>query len=201
MFVPLTHDGVKGWIFNLVCPGNALSVTNERLLLLKNATVNRNLGFDDVCKEKHVFIAYNDETLVFEVNSTTGEMKKYIGWVIRRLRYHGSVAWEWEIQSAFFKTNNIKPQWINANGNWGTLNNTSGQWSGAVGMIQRDEADYAIRGFSGTYERSKVTSFSPGLRYLPNHWLTRYPKKLSPTWNLLRLFTKAKRNKISILII
>ena len=57
MFVPLTHDGAKGLIFNLVCPGNAMSVSHKRQLLLKNATVNRNLGFDDICNEKQVFIA------------------------------------------------------------------------------------------------------------------------------------------------
>ena len=48
MFVPLTHEGAKGWIFYLVCPGNAMSVSLERLLLLKSATVNRNLAFDEV---------------------------------------------------------------------------------------------------------------------------------------------------------
>ena len=58
MFVPLTHNGVKGWFFNLVCPGNAMSVSHERLLLLKNAAVNRNLSFDNVCVEKHVVVAY-----------------------------------------------------------------------------------------------------------------------------------------------
>ena len=35
-----------------------MSVTLDRLLLLENATVNRNLGFDDVCNEKYVYIAY-----------------------------------------------------------------------------------------------------------------------------------------------
>ena len=52
------------------------------------------------------------------------------------------------------------------------------------------EADYALHVFMGTYERSKVTAFSPGTRYLPFHWLTRYPLELPPTWNLLGLFTK-----------
>ena len=67
MFVPLTNNGVKGWIFNLVCPGNALSVTHEGLLLLKSATVNRNLGFGEVCKEKHVLLAYNNQQDTFVV--------------------------------------------------------------------------------------------------------------------------------------
>ena len=77
MFVPLTYGGVNGWLFKLVCPGNAMSVTHERLLLHKSATVNRNLGFDNVCKEKHVNVAYNNEGLVFEVSNTTGEMVSY----------------------------------------------------------------------------------------------------------------------------
>ena len=96
---------------------------------------------------------------------------------------------EWETQKAFFETNNIKPIWLNANYTWGTLNYTTGQWSGAVGMIQRDEADYAIWGFSGTYARSKVAAFSQ-TNYKPLYWLTRYPLELPPTWNLLGLFTK-----------
>ena len=187
VFVPLTHDGASGWIFKLVCPGNALSVFYEMLLLLKNATVNRNLGFDDVCKEKHVLVAYNNGPWLFEVSNVTGEMVEYPVWPVVRYVF---IAWEWEIQVAFYKYNNIKPQWFNANYTWGTLNYTTGQWSGAVGMIQRDEADYAICCFAGTYPRSKVVSFSPGISYSPFHWLTRYPLELSPTWNLLGLFTK-----------
>ena len=61
VFVPLTHDGVKSWIFSLVCSGNAMSVYHEGLLLLKSSTAKRNLGFDEVCGEKHVYIAYNNE--------------------------------------------------------------------------------------------------------------------------------------------
>ena len=59
--MPLTHTGDNGWIFNLVCPGNAHRKSHENLLLLKNATVNRNLGFDDVCKEKYAFVAYSNQ--------------------------------------------------------------------------------------------------------------------------------------------
>ena len=70
------------------------------------------------------------------------------------------------------------------------LNETTGQWNGAVGVIQRVEADYAIAGFAGTYGRSKVAAFSPGVEYAPYHWLTRYPQELTPMWNLFGLFTK-----------
>ena len=193
----MTHDGVKGGIFNLVCPGNAASASHKGLLLLKNATVNRNLGFDDVCKEKHVIVAYNNEWLAFEVSNITGEMVEYQA----KLEVgYGNIAHEWEIQAAFFASYNIKPQFVNANYTWGLLNETTGQWSGAVGLIQRDEVDYAIWGFYGTYARTKVSAFSPGIDYMPLHWLTRYPRELSPTWNLFGLFTQGYISKMSFLL-
>ena len=192
MFVPLTHTGVKGWIFNFVCPGNAMSATHERLLLLKSATVNRNLGFDEVCKEKHVYVGYNNEQGWFGVSKGKLEklpLKTYV-------RYH-SIAQEPEIQELFFKSYNITPHWINCNFTWGTLDYTTGQWSGGVGLIQRDEADYALHGYAGTYGRSKVAAFSPGTSYMPFHWLTRYPLKLAPVWNLIGLFTKGYNSQMS----
>ena len=183
----MTHNGVNGWIFNLVCPGNAMSVTHEGLLLLKIAKVNRNLGFDDVCVEKHVYVAYNNDWGYFEVSNITGEMVKY---QVMPMVAQNAVSWEWEIQAAFFKYNNIIPHWINCNFTWGWIDNTTNQWTGAVGLIERDEVDYAICCFAGTHGRIKVAAFSPGIQYLPYHWLTRYPLELPPTWNLLRLFTK-----------
>ena len=185
-----------------------MSVSHERLLLLKNATVNWNLGFDNVCKEKSVIVAHNNEPNMFEVSKRTGPMEFEMpdvkgvlhtldvskGEMVRYPVYpalmYWPLAWEWEIHEAFFKTNNIKPIWLNCNYTWGTLNYTTGQWSGAVGMIQRDEADYAIFDFGFTYERSKVAAFSPGVDYAPRYWFTRYPLERPPTWNLLGLFTK-----------
>ena len=174
-----------------------MSVSHERLLLLKNATVNWNLNFDDVCEEKYVHVAYNNEPEdVFEVSNITGEMVEY---PVQPYVSYINVAWESEIQAAFFATNNIKPIWLNANYTWGWLDNVTNQWTGAVGMIQRDEADYAIWGFSGTYARSKVASFTQ-VDYSPNHWLTRYPLELSPTWNLFGLFTQGYISQMSFLV-
>ena len=157
------------------------------LLLLKNATVNWNLGFNDVCKKKHVIVAYNNYPPWFEVSSITGKMVKYP--VAPYVRF-GSIAQEWEIQEAFFETNDIQPTWLNCNYTYGTLNYTTGQWSGDVGMIQRDEADYVIFIYGVRWELSKVSSFSQGVSHLPQYWLSRYPLELSPTWNLVGLFTK-----------
>ena len=155
--------------------------------MLKNATVNSNLGFEDVCREKYVYVAYNNEPDAFEVSNITGQMVEYpVTPYVSSL----NMAYEWELQKAFFENNNIKPTWFNNYYSWGTLNNITGQWSGATGMIQNDEADYAIQGFSGTYGRSKVAAFSQPTWFVPYHWLTRYPLELAPTWNLLGLFTK-----------
>ena len=147
-----------------------------------------------MCKGKYVIVAYNNDPYYFEVSKTTGEMVDFPG---RRYVSYWNLASESQIQAVFFETNNIQPTWLNANYNWGTLNYTTGQWSGAVGLIQRDEADYAIFGFGGTYARSKVAAFSPGITYLPMHWLSRYPQELSPTWNLLGLFTKGYISQMS----
>ena len=76
-----------------------MSVSHERLLLLTNATVDRNLGFNDVCKEKYVHVAHNNEWYLFEVSNITGEMVEYP--VNNMVRYY-SIALEWEIQAAFF---------------------------------------------------------------------------------------------------
>ena len=130
-----------------------MSVSHERLLLLKNGTVKRNLGFNEVCKEKHVSVAYNTNW-AFGVNKTTGKMERMTPDLKpREVKINKRVAWEYEIQEAFFQSNYIKPHWIYCNQDWGTLNQTSGQWSGAVGLIQRDEADYALFDFSGTYNK------------------------------------------------
>ena len=194
MFVPLNYAGAKGWIFNLVCPGNAFRGSHERLLLLKSATVNGNLGFGEVCKEKHVYVAYNHEWWIFEVSNITGEMVRF---PLYPVVDYDPLAEEWEVQAAFFNYNNITPHWINANYNWGILNYTTGQWSGAVGLIQRDEADYALCCFAGTHPRSKVAAFSSGIHYLPQHWLTKYPLELTPMWNLFGLFTKVYNSQMS----
>ena len=196
VIVPLSHHGVRGWSFDLVCPGNSMSVTHKRLLLLKNATVNWNLGFDNVCIETNVLVAYINEPGVFEVSNITGEMVEY---PVEPYLGFWNIAQEWEIQATFFEIYNIKPTWINANYSWGWLNYTTGQWYGAIGMIHRDEADYALFCFGVTHEISEVSGFSQATYFIPTYWLTRYPLEVPPTWNLLGLFTKGYISQMSFL--
>ena len=193
--VPLSHDGIKGWIFDLVCPGYALSVPHNRLLLLKNATVNWNLGFDKVCKDKQVSIAYGawagiyvnwdyDNNRPFEDHLLAVQPRLMV------LAEPYNVAYEEEIHAAFFKRNNIRPQWHWTNVKVSTLNEKTGQWSGAIGLVQRDEVDYAVGSFFPTYTTSKVVTFSAAKTYSPIYLFSRKPRELSSTWNLIGLFTK-----------
>ena len=193
----------------MVCPGYALSVPHNRLLLLKNATVNGNSGFDNVCKDKQVSIAYNEinsgaNTFWVKWDEENNRQLEEM-WVDEENGYPvrpwvklepKNIAWVWEIQAVFFETNNIRPQWHWAFYDRGTLNYTTGQWSGNVGLIQRDEVDYAIYNFGLTHAISKMATFSPVTLYGPQYLWTRYLQELPPTWNLIGLFTKGYKSQI-----
>ena len=160
--------------------------------------MNKNLGYDDVCKEKHVKIVFYNLGQKF-LNATksdrsiegivivTGELKKYP--MDPTVKTNRNVAQYWELEDIFFKQNNIKPEWLwIREKNRGLLNETTGQWDGGVGHIQRDEADYAVRNYPVSYSMSRVVALSP-TSYAPLHWVTRRDK-VSPILNLLGLFTK-----------
>ena len=85
-----------------------------------------------MCKERHVTVAYNNYPNVFWVSDITGKMVEYPK---DRVVTHWNMAREWEIQVAFFETNNVKPTWLNANYTYGTLNYTTGQWSGGCYLL------------------------------------------------------------------
>ena len=184
---------MKGWIFKLVCPGNAMSIAHERLLLLKNTTVNRNLGFNDVCTERYVKIAYY-HTIKFSVNKTTGKMFQTGRWYAKypTTKFDDTIAREWEVQDAFFSLHNIKPHWfeLNASAYRNAYNVSTGIWNGHFGMIQRNEVDYVIIGYIiSSHFESWTAAIVPGYFYAPHFYYTRYPLLLSPTWNLFGLFT------------
>ncbi len=170
-----------------------MSTLHDRLFLLKNETVNRNLGFDDVCKEKHAKIIFYSSRKFINITERLPDNHRY-GDIIKypldpTLKPVKNVADYWELEDMFLKINNVKPEWIwIRSNNKGILNETTGQWSGAVGLIQRDEADYAVKNYFPSYTMGKVAVLTPSW-YYPLHWVT-CRKKVSPMWNLLGLFTK-----------
>ena len=42
--------------------------------------------------------------------------------------------------------------------------------------------------FGCYYSRGKVAVCAPGFNYLPDYWFSKYPAKVAPTWNLVKLF-------------
>ena len=185
---------MKGWIFKLVCPGNAMSIAHERLLLLKNATVNRNLDFNHMCTERYVNIAYYNHR-GFTVKK--GKMVQTGPYISKSptLKHAETISREWEVQDSFFSLHNIKPHWFELDYTIRTeFNVSTGIWTGHYGVIQRNDVDYVHGGIlvSSPFE-SETAAIVPGYIYMPFYYYTRYPLPLSPIWNLLGLFTKVDK--------
>ena len=51
-----------------------MSISHDRLLLLKNASVNGNLDFVSICKQRHVYIGYWTQDQYLKVNK--GSLQK-----------------------------------------------------------------------------------------------------------------------------
>ena len=160
--------------------------------MLYNTTVNRNLRFDDICKEKIVKMAYSgvgytrvdSEGKLIEWPASNPGMRKTMSLMI---------PYEWEIIQAFIENNNIHLQFIFGYDDF-TLNQTTGLWSGHRGMMQSDEVDLSSSMTKDSLD-SVITGqyfhYSAPIMKLSFHWFSRLPQKLSLTWNLLYLFPKA----------
>ena len=101
---------------------------------MNNGSVNKNVSFDELCKEKHVNIASNNEDGIFNVDPDTGELEKL---PLTPYKGFSSITLEWEIQHDFHTQNNIVPHWSDNNGTWGLLDEDTGLWTGAVGMVTK----------------------------------------------------------------
>ena len=56
-------------------------------------------------------------------------------------------------------------------------------------QIERDEADIATHGNYGCFpSRGEVAACAPGFTYLPDYWWSRFPAKVDPTWNIVKVF-------------
>ena len=51
----------NGYVFNLMCPGYAFNKFYEKVFMSNDGVVLNNGHFFDYCKEKHIFIATNQE--------------------------------------------------------------------------------------------------------------------------------------------
>ena len=99
--------------FVMTCPGMSHSSTFT-LHMRDNGEVDDGKVWGDLCREKRVNIAYNNDPTAFEVDDETGEMVMYP--VKPVSGFTSSISWQWEIFYTFFKNYNIVPNWMNCNG-------------------------------------------------------------------------------------
>ena len=146
VFVPLTQSGLNGWIFKFVCPGNAMSVLHEGLLMLENGTVNNDLGLHDFCKGKLVKIVIHRYG-----NVHTDNNGNIVEWPPIRPSLRSSISSmisdDWEIVQKFIENNDIRPKWYRPKQNFSyeaqdIFNKTTGMWNGTMGIIQRGAVDF-----------------------------------------------------------
>ena len=123
--VKAKKDGSPNTIFKFQCSGNSSHF--HTMLLTKDGKVNR--GIDEVCTDKFVRVAFNQDPGKFEVNTETNALIEY---PVKA----GEYAWPWEILSSFLSNNKLTPIFKDCNKTWGSLDEDTGLWNGAVAMVK-----------------------------------------------------------------
>ena len=95
--------GSPNTIFNFLCPGN--SSQSHTLLLFEDGHVNKEIT--EVCKDKIVRVAFNQDPAIFEVNKETNAMIEY--------PVLPSRSRVWEILSSFFTKHKLTPIFYDCN--------------------------------------------------------------------------------------
>ena len=138
--VPASRSSVVQFV--MTCPGMSHSSTFT-LHMRDNGEVDDGKVWGDLCSEKRVNIAYNNEPELFEVDDETGDMVRYPGHQFTAiLTVFPYIPWDWDILATFFHHNDIVPVWINCHYTWGSFDEVSGKWTGAVGKVRRSIKNY-----------------------------------------------------------
>ena len=128
--VPASRSSVVQFV--MTCPGMSHSSTFT-LHMRDSGEVDDGKVWGDLCREKRVNIAYNNDPGYFELDDETKEMVKYPG--IDGL--DGAISHDWQILDSFFNINHIVPLWTNCHYTWGWYDEEAGKWTGAVGKVRR----------------------------------------------------------------
>ena len=175
-------------LFHLFC----LEETNVKQLkaFVKDGQVKTN---KEMCGRTIVRMAYNQDPGYFELDKDMKMVK---------------LSTSDKILESFFSSENLTPVWENANYTWGWLDEETGRWTGAVGLVSLgssyvcpnnnkypqvgyDKADFGVDWFACSHARSTVVLCSQPLYYNVMRWISRAPRPLTPTFNLVRIFTSS----------
>ena len=101
--------------FHLFC----LEENNVRQLkaFVKDGQVTTN---KEMCGRKIVRMAYNQDPGFFELDQDMN--------VVKIEKYH-------DVLISFFSSQNLTPVWQNANYTWGSFDEETRRWTGAVGLV------------------------------------------------------------------
>ena len=133
MYYPHYKNGLR-YKFTLQCPNLDNQLT---LSLLHDATVTGDLHYYDVCKvADSVNIAYNERPVMFEVEKDDETMTMVETPAVMPVEgWYSFIPYDWEIIKAFLDQHNLTPIWIDCEQDWGVLDEETGTWTGAVGMV------------------------------------------------------------------
>jgi hypothetical protein len=111
-------------IFHFTCQGQPYNQSTK--LLLREGQVNRPIG--EVCMDRLVRVAFNQYPDIFEVDMENNE--KMVEYPL-----DPGGAWNYEILSSFFTSYGLTPNFLDCNDTWGSFNETTGEWTGAVALV------------------------------------------------------------------
>ena len=134
--VPASRSSVVQFV--MTCPGMSHSSTFT-LHMRDSGEVDDGKVWGDLCREKKMTIAYNNDWFSFEFNEDTGEMVKY-DHRLWRIDEDQNIPHYWEILETFFTDHHItNVSWTNCNLTWGRYDQELGRWTGAVGEVSSTE--------------------------------------------------------------
>ena len=126
----INHENL-GTLFHLYCPERNLP---HKIMIFNNGTMKDDLNYKDYCNVEHeVRIAYNNQEEVFKI--VNDAMVQHHPFMRLFFTEYGQLSEEYEILGSFFLKYNIKPKWINCNYTWGSFDDKTGHWTGAVGQV------------------------------------------------------------------
>ncbi|XP_023345796.1 glutamate receptor 3 [Eurytemora carolleeae] len=91
----------------------------------------------------------------------------------------------------YIEKRKLKPKFMNMLGVWGNENPKTGIWNGLFGKVIYDEADFGVGYLGYSRERAAVTTFTTALGEATLNWVSKYPEKTSPAYNIVKVFDVA----------